>query len=132
MKAARFQVQLAKESNHMRGFRASRAAQNFKSAHFGKQTQQNQINAGHNGPHSQLQQQEKRQLPDWLKIHETPPQAAQRPVAAKTASRKTHLSVVRSGGKEVSAKTTAGTKAVAHTRTKAKVTATPTRKRKAA
>ncbi|MBI3558507.1 MAG: hypothetical protein HY074_19730 [Deltaproteobacteria bacterium] len=121
----------------MRGFRASRAAQNFKSAHFGKQNQQNQVNSGHNGPNSP-QQQEKRPLPDWLKIHETPPQAAATATTvtkpAKTTATKPNLRVVKASVREVSAKTSKTVKATgtAKTRTRVKTAVTGTKKRKAA
>jgi hypothetical protein len=51
----------------MRGFRASRAVLNFKSARYGKQYVPNSPNSDFAGP-SLPQQQPVQKLPDWLKI----------------------------------------------------------------
>ncbi len=117
----------------MRGFRASRAAQNFKSAHFGKPTHQGPTNASHQGANS-TQQQEKRPLPDWLKIHETPLEARTKTVATKTVSTKAkpNLRIVRAGGKVALPKSTITTKVVTTTKVRTRSATVPTRKRKAA
>ena len=52
----------------MRGFRASRAAVNFKSARFGNQPNPFQPKLINGGFHQQEQPQQKRELPEWLRI----------------------------------------------------------------
>ena len=118
----------------MRGFRAARAAQNFKSAHFGKNNQPNQIKGAHQGANSPQQQQEKRPLPDWLKIHETPVKAiAVKATPPKPTPVKPNLRLVKTGGRETVAKATVSTKAVTRTKTKTRTAVTAaTKKRKVA
>lgn len=69
----------------MRGFRASRASQNFKSAHFGKMEQKfQQKQSAHGQTQHQQQQQKAPKLPAWLRMPEQP-----------QAKKETHLRLVK-------------------------------------
>lgn len=97
----------------MRGFRASRAMQNFKASHFGKPSHLKLINGGHNSQDTQ-NVQAKQELPAWLRLPKEAQPVKQTP-AIKKASPKAAVKT--------------GTKA----RAKPKAAAAPaTRKRKAA
>ena len=76
----------------MRGFRASRAAINFKAAHFGnaKQFQPRIIEGGLGN--QQKEQHQPIQLPDWLKMPEQPKREAKPARQKKTALKASTIS----------------------------------------
>lgn len=74
----------------MRGFRASRAVQNFKSARFGRLDHQSSDKLGFGGQGPQ-QQQSKPELPAWLKMPQEQIDAQRKPQQVP------HLRLVKSG-----------------------------------
>lgn len=115
----------------MRGFRASRASQNFKTAHFGKMEQKFQEKQSSGGQSQHQQQQQKApELPAWLRVPEQVLKAQE-----TQPKKESHLRLVKSGPIETVAKPTAKAKPVKRVVkkvAKAKTTKVVAKKRKAA
>ena len=118
----------------MRGFRASRASQNSKSARFGREWNPQNKNDVHFHGNAQQPQTRKIELPAWLKMRDSG--AAANSFVKKAPVAKKHLRLVSSTATPVKAATpTAAAKTPAARKTgvtTAKTTTATARKRKAA